>query len=514
MSKLIPAVAIALLLWGVTLIIYRYFFHPLAKYPGPRLAAITNWYTAFYAWRGDLHIQNRKWHEKYGDIVRYGPNNLDFNTHTGMTTIYSTRANVRKSENYATMSASRRTPNTISATDKTVHGFKRRIMSQVFSDQGLRAIEDRFMARIGDFVSLLWNGDEDAQHNSNEKEEWGPPKEMASICGWLAFDIISDLSFGEHFNMLKSPELRWFPSVIQKLAQRVMIGIVQPKFFNFKIDRLFMASQLNDILHAGTWIRKRSESRANFGNNIQQKDLFYNMMNAADPKTGLGFTQKDLWLESIMLLTAGSDTTSAAMSGTLFLLGHHPAALARLTEELRVTFSNEDEIHLGQQLNSCKFLQACINESLRLLPSVPNSPPRVVQEGGIQIDQEFIPAGITVGTSIYTLQRNPKYFSSPNEFHPERWLTNSKDGNGDEIMNSSREGFCPFSYGPRSCVAWRLAWTELNVTIARMLFRYDMRLAPSSSCCGGTRNDCQYPFKSFITATVEGPWVQFRPGRS
>lgn len=75
-----------------------------------------------------------------GDIVRFGPSSLDFNTHSGMSTIYGTRANVRKSENYATMSASRRTPNAISATDKTVHGFKRRIMSQVFSDQGLSKI--------------------------------------------------------------------------------------------------------------------------------------------------------------------------------------------------------------------------------------------------------------------------------------------------------------------------------------------------------------------------------------
>lgn len=105
-----------------------------------------------------------------GDIVRFGPNSLDFNTHFGMTTIYGTRANVRKSENYATMSASRKTPNTISATDKTVHGFKRRIMSQVFSDQGLRAVEDRFMARISDFISLLRDGAEKGQHNSNEEE--------------------------------------------------------------------------------------------------------------------------------------------------------------------------------------------------------------------------------------------------------------------------------------------------------------------------------------------------------
>jgi hypothetical protein len=177
-----------------------------------------------------VHILSWMLTARTGDIVRYGPNSLDFNTHSGMRAIYSTRANVRKTESYAAMSASRRTPNTISATDKTVHGFKRRIMSQIFSDQGLRAVEDRFMARINDFIALLWD---------DTKEEWGSPKEMASMCGWLAFDIISDLTFGEPFNMLKSPELRWFPSVIQKLAQRVTIvcylvvyGVSLPDFFS------------------------------------------------------------------------------------------------------------------------------------------------------------------------------------------------------------------------------------------------------------------------------------------
>jgi hypothetical protein len=81
--------------------------------------------------------------------------------------------------------------------------------------------------------------------------------------------------------------------------------MIQPKFINLKIDRIFLASQLKDILTAGTWIRERSELRARLGNDIQQKDLSYNMMNATDPKTGFKFTQKDLWLESIMLLTAG-----------------------------------------------------------------------------------------------------------------------------------------------------------------------------------------------------------------
>lgn len=67
-----------------------------------------------------------------------------------------------------------------------------------------------------------------------------------------------------------------------------------------------MASQYKAILAAGTWIRERAEARARLGNDIEQKDMFYTMMNTTDPKTGLAFSQKDLWLESMLLLAAGT----------------------------------------------------------------------------------------------------------------------------------------------------------------------------------------------------------------
>lgn len=46
--------------------IYRLALHPLSKYPGPKLAALTSWHPTFFVSRGDLHEQTLRWHAKYG----------------------------------------------------------------------------------------------------------------------------------------------------------------------------------------------------------------------------------------------------------------------------------------------------------------------------------------------------------------------------------------------------------------------------------------------------------------
>lgn len=75
---------------------------------------------------------------------------------------------------------------------------------------------------------------------------------------------------------------------------------------------MLLATQYREMLEAGSWIRRRAEARARLGNDIKQKDMFYTMMNATDPKTGQTFTQKDLWLESMLLLTAGMSCSSSS----------------------------------------------------------------------------------------------------------------------------------------------------------------------------------------------------------
>ena len=70
--------------------VYRRFFHPLAKYPGPFLASITRWWMVREVLSGEHDKHIRALHKKYGDIVRIAPNEVAIADPEAMKVIYST----------------------------------------------------------------------------------------------------------------------------------------------------------------------------------------------------------------------------------------------------------------------------------------------------------------------------------------------------------------------------------------------------------------------------------------
>jgi hypothetical protein len=73
----------------------------------------------------------------------------------------------------------------------------------------------------------------------------------------------------------------------------------------YKIGHLLLASRRKEFRQMGLWLSKLSSDRAKLGNNIKQKDIFYAMLNAVDPKTKKSFSGKDMWTESMLLLFGG-----------------------------------------------------------------------------------------------------------------------------------------------------------------------------------------------------------------
>lgn len=211
------------------------------------------------------------------------------------------------------------------------------------------------------------------------------------------------------------------------------------------------------------------------------------------------------------------------MAATLFYLVRNPHALKKVTEEVRSKFVDVEQIVHGPALGGLTYLRACIDEAMRMSPSVGGILPREVMAGGMTIDGHKIPAGTVVGTPHYTIHHNEDYYPSPYSYVPERWLAGSKNPlNGSEVtqddVSRSASAFCPFSIGPRGCIGKGLAYVEMTSTIARTLFLYDVRKAvgaidPSEghpSLEWGRQRPEEFQLVDTFTSAKTGPLLEFR----
>jgi cytochrome P450 len=263
--------------------------------------------------------------------------------------------------------------------------------------------------------------------------------------------------------------------------------------------------------------KAQAMERTKIGSDTDRKDFFYWLLQARDSETGRGFTTDELWGESNLLIIAGSDTTSTALAGAFFYLVHNETALKKATEEVRSAFQEVDDIVSGPKLSSCTYLRACIDEAMRLSPPVAGGLPRAVLPGGITIDNHEIAQGVDVCVPHYAIHHNEAYFPDAFEFRPERWIRDQAPVNLAEKLDIAHAAFCPFSVGPRGCVGKGLAYVELSVTLARVLFVFDMRLTPGTSVGEGRpdlelgrRRTMEFQLKDTFTSLKDGPVVQFR----
>ncbi|OCK75144.1 cytochrome P450 [Lepidopterella palustris CBS 459.81] len=532
LSVLLSSLAILLV------IIYRLTLHPLSRYPGPFLARITDIHLAYHAWKGDRHLELWRSHLKYGSIVRVGPNDLSINTVSGLKTIYGFRANVRKSDFYTAFPANKNTYNTHSSIDKTVHARKRRVLSHAFSDSAVKSLERYILANVRTACRILGErahegGNGGMTVGDGVEKKWTQGLNMANWCNWLVFDIMGDLVFGKAFGMLESPTNRFAVDLVGKAAHRHLICGTHLTIHKYHLDKLLFPKIAATRAQYMQYSRTQAASRTKLGLDIDRQDFFFHLLNARDPETGQGFSNNELWGESNLLIIAGSDTTSTAMAATFFYLVHNPLTLAKLTQEVREAFSSVEDIVFGPTLSGCAYLRACIDEAMRMTPPVPGSLPRAVLSGGIEVDGHHIPAGAVVGVPTYAIHHNSDYYPRPFDYIPERWLASpppptptptssscpqiSSPNPFPSHLPTAHSAFCPFSIGPRGCIGKGLAYVELTLTIARVLWLFDVRLSPGTTLGEGRvgaevgrERTGEFQIQDRFASWKDGPVMEFR----
>ncbi|KAK2595801.1 hypothetical protein QQS21_006564 [Conoideocrella luteorostrata] len=495
-----------------TLICYHLWLHGLARYPGPLFAkacSVPNWY---HAAKGDRHEWLHELHDRYGSAVRFAPNSVSFDTAEAVESIYKTsKANLTKSDWYQCVRDSAGGfESTFTARQKSRHAIKRRLLSHAFSERALRDYEPRICSLVAIWLDCL----------EAEAKKGAASLDLGDWCNYLIFDILGDLAYGSSFGLTKDTEDRSIVGLIPKatggwysLGYHPWSRLLRYILFKTRLGSFLGGQSFHDNVQFRTFClsklkERRQRTAAAAAAAVQggatkregSKDMFEHLLNGQDPQTGESYSIGDLACESVLLMVAGSQSTSGGLAATFFYLSHHPSKLAKLRAEIHAAFDSEECIRYtsGNKLLTLPYLRACINESLRLSPPTPGHLPREIGDGaGMTIGARWCPPSTIVGVSPYAIHRNKLYFSDPFAFSPERWLGQNK------TSQIPAFAFTPFSAGTTGCIGQQLAMMELSIAIARTLWRFDLHAS-----LGSTESPVEYRMKDRFVGQAIGPRVR------
>jgi len=178
-------------------------------------------------------------------------------------------------------------------------------------------------------------------------------------------------------------------------------------------------------------------------------------------KTDYG--EKKIQNELLNILVAGRDTTANLLSYLFYILARRPDVFKKLRAEV---MDMGTERPTFEEIKSMKYLQYCLNETLRLHPIVPNNGripiiDTVLPRGGGTDGKSpiLVKAGQQVNYQVYVMHRRKDlYGEDAEEFKPERW----------EKLRPSWQ-YLPFNGGPRICIGQQFALTEASYTTIRLL---------------------------------------------
>jgi hypothetical protein len=164
----LPLILSIVLLVGITYtgsrLVYNLYFHPLAKYPGPKIAAITRLWWLRIQLAGKFPLVIHDLHLKHGEIVRIAPNELSFTAAAAWKDIYGFRNGLpeNRKDPAENTDADRRHPTIINA-NRADHGRLRKLLSNAFSDKTMKGQEPVLLHYIDLLVSRLMEKHSDGQ---------------------------------------------------------------------------------------------------------------------------------------------------------------------------------------------------------------------------------------------------------------------------------------------------------------------------------------------------------------
>ncbi|KAH8799714.1 cytochrome P450 [Xylogone sp. PMI_703] len=444
-----------------SIVIYRLFFHPLRRFPGPFGAKVSKLYGVMVAQDGKLHEHQNDWVRKYGDIIRIAPNELLIVSLDAQQKIHNTQSKVNKKNTLYDFMHYNGAHNLDSILDKEEHRWRRQVWDKALNTKAL----EKYEAYTRE-VAHTWL-------NKVASLE-GQPINTSLYSLLIPFDNMGKMGYSTDFGTVKvGKEDRMLHLIECTFAAFGKLGqlswpVALAKEFNLSPEQTEfeqLACKLADE-------REKNDSP-------DKEDIMkYMLEDYHSDKPKAFFNRNILYSDSQVIMIGGTDTIAVTMSYCFYYLARDASLRQRLRDEVSTVLGKSIPGEFTHaDLSSLDLLNAVIDECLRIHSPTCSNGARHTPPGGLTIDGVYVPGDVTVFVGVHAIQRSPKYFVQPDEFIPERWTTRPE-------LVIDRRAFHPFMVGPYNCVGKRMALIVLRLVLAYTVLNYDFKFAPGED---GTR---------------------------
>ncbi|KAF8348539.1 cytochrome P450 monooxygenase [Amanita rubescens] len=450
-------------------------------------------------------------HQKYGPIVRIAPNHISVADPEALNSIYGHGNGALKSDFYDAFVSIRR--GVFNTRDRFEHTRKRKIISHIFSQKNVLEFEPhlkrhvlQLVKRWDQFTTSLSKACPETTEKADGRVEMDDSISMSCRVSsgftthgvnYLAFDIIGDLSFGAPFGMLESgKDIAMAPkhhgsqqalmnSYGKEEINSDVIGIPAVEILNGRGDFSMCIGVLppswrpivsklpgyrfgTDCVQylAGISIMAVAKRLAN---PTDRNDLLSKLQNGRDDE-GKPLGAEELTAEAQTFLIAGSDSSANSITAIIYHIASNPRVQAKLQKELDDHLGAEDDVVApADQVKLLPYLDACVNEALRVHTTSGIGLPRVAPKGGLTVSGQHFAEGTILSVPSYTIHRDVNVWGEDLDvFRPERWF--------ERDQSAMQKTLNTFSVGPRACVGRNLAMMEMRIVTASLFRRYSFVL--------------------------------------
>ncbi|KAK3685320.1 cytochrome P450 [Podospora appendiculata] len=441
-------------------------WYRLSHVPGPFLAALSKYWMVKQSLKGRQPTAIKEANDKYGSLVRIGPNELVTDDPDVLRRMMAVRSPYTRGPWYDAMRFDPARDNLLSTRDDVAHTNMRAKMAAGYSGKENESMESTIEAQIAKLIELI-----ETKYLSTAQQY--RPMDLAQKCQYFTLDVISHLAFGAPFGYLvQDDDVYDYIKMTAAVIPAMLVLANVPTLANVLQSRLFrgLLPKASDKVGFGAFIgvankvvAERFEPDA-----ASRPDMLGSFIRH-------GLTQPEASGEALLQVIAGSDTSASTIRLVMLHLLGNPAAYRKLQAEI------DKSIAAGAISSPIKdvearempYLQAVIKEGLRIKPPASGAFFKTVPAGGDVIDGKFIPAGTQIGSSPFGIHHSKKVFGEDaGLFRPERWL--EADADSFALMTSTVD--LVFHYGKFQCLGKTVAFMEFNKIFVELLRRFDFAL--------------------------------------